>query len=118
LGFEGATSGVAFETYGEQVLVPTLTADDLVLIDNLSAHKSDLIRQRIEGCGARLHFLPPYSPHWNPIELCWSKVKAALRNAKARTFETLVEALCDALRAINPADVLAWFAHCGYTLKA
>jgi transposase len=116
--FEGATSGIAFETYVEQVLSPTLHAGDLVLIDNLSAHKSDPIRQRIESCGARLHFLPPYSPDWNPIELCWAKVKAALRAAKARTFEALVEALCGALRAIDPADVLAWFAHCGYTLKA
>lgn len=115
--FEGATSGVAFETYVERVLVPTLEAGDLVLIDNLSAHKGDPIRQLIEGCGARLHFLPPYSPDWNPIELCWSKVKAALREAKARTFEALVDALCHALQAIHPADVLAWFAHCGYALK-
>ncbi len=116
--FEGATSGMAFETYVEQILGPTLKVGDLVLVDNLSAHKPDAIRQRIEDRGARLHFLPPYSPDWNPIELCWAKVKAALRDAKARTFEALVEALCDALRAINPADVLAWFAHCGYTLNS
>ena len=115
--FEGATSGIAFETYVEQVLVPTLEAGDLVLMDNLSAHKSDSIRRLIETCGARLHFLPPYSPDFNPIELCWSKVKTALRAAKARTFDALVDALCDALRAINPADALAWFAHCGYAVK-
>ena len=114
--FEGATSGNAFETYVEQVLAPTLTAGDLVLIDNLSAHKGDSISKLIEGCGATLQFLPPYSPDWNPIELCWSKVKTALRRAKARTFDALVDALCEALRAINPADVLAWFAHCGYAL--
>ena len=115
--FEGATSGIAFETYVEQVLVPTLAAGDLVFMDNLSAHKGEPIYKLIEGCGARLHFLPPYSPDWNPIELCWAKVKTALRDAKARTFEALVDALCDALRAINPADALAWFAHCGYAVK-
>ncbi len=115
--FEGATSGLAFETYVEHVLRPTLHAGDLVLIDNLSAHKPDVIRQRIEQCGASLHFLPPYSPDWNPIELCWAKVKAALRDAKARTFEALVEALSHALQQIAPADVLAWFAHCGYAVN-
>ncbi len=114
--FEGATSGNAFETYVDQVLSPTLHAGDLVLIDNLSAHRSEPIRQRIESRGARVHFLPPYSPDWNPIELCWAKVKAALRAAKARTFEALVDALADALRAVDCSEVLAWFAHCGYTL--
>lgn len=116
--FEGATSGLAFETYVEQVLSPTLQAGDLVLIDNLSAHHGDLIRESIEQRGASLHFLPPDSSDWNPIELCWAKVKAVLREAKARTFDALVDALAQALRTIDPADVLAWFAHCGYTLKA
>jgi transposase len=115
--FEGATSGTAFETYVEHVLGPTLQAGDLVLIDNLSAHKPDIIREQIEQRGASLHFLPPYSPDWNPIELCWAKVKAALRAAKARTFDALVEALGHALQEINPADVLAWFAHCGYAIN-
>jgi transposase len=116
--FEGATSGLAFETYVEQVLSPTLQAGDLVLIDNLSAHQGDLIRESIEHRGASLHFLPPYSSDWNPIELCWAKVKAVLREAKARTFDALVDALGKALRTIDPADVLDWFAHCGYALKA
>lgn len=115
--FEGATSSLAFETYVERILVPTLHAGDLVLIDNLSAHKAAPITAWIERCGARLHFLPPYSPDWNPIELCWAKVKAALRDAKARTFDALVDALCAALQAIDPADVLAWFAHCGYAVQ-
>jgi transposase len=114
---EGAMTGLAFETYVEQVLLPTLHRGNLVLIDNLSAHKRDAIRIQIEQCGAHLHFLPPYSPDLNPIELCWSKVKMALRSAKARTFDALVEALCNALRAINPADVRAWFAHCGYAVN-
>jgi transposase len=115
--FEGAMNGMAFETYAEQVLGPTLQPGDLVLIDNLAAHKSETIRTLIERQGARLEFLPPYSPDLNPIELCWSKVKAALRSVKARTLDALVEALCDALRAINPADVTAWFAHCGYAVN-
>ncbi len=88
-----------------------------MVIDNLSAHKSDPIGQLIEACGARLHFLPPSSPDLNPIELCWAKVKTALRAAKARTFNALVIALDDALRSINSADVIAWFAHCGYTIN-
>lgn len=116
--FQGATNGVAFETYVEHVLAPSLQAGDLVVIDNLSAHQSDGIRRRIEACGAHLHFLPPYSPDWNPIELCWAKVKAALRKAKARTFDALVNALADALRAIRPTDAFAWFAHCGYPVNA
>ncbi len=115
--FEGATSGNAFETYAEQVLGPALSPGDLVRIDNLSAHKGAPISTLIEGCGAKLHFLPPYSSDWNPIEWCWSKVKTALRKAKARTFAALVDALCEALQAINPSDVLAWFAHCGYAGK-
>ncbi len=110
-------TGLAFETYVEQVLLPTRHPDDLVLIDNLSAHKRDAIRTQIEQRGAHLHFLPPYPPDLNPIELCWSKAKTALRSAKARTLDALVEALCNALGAINPVDVRAWFAHCGYTVN-
>jgi transposase len=115
--FEGAMNGMVFETYVEHVLAPTLHPGDLVLIDNLSAHKGEPIRRLIESRGARVHFLPPYSPDLNPIELCWAKVKTALRSVKARTFDALVEALCEALRAINPADVIAWFAHCGYAVN-
>ena len=115
--FEGATSGNAFETYVEQVLLPTVQAGDLVVIDNLSAHKGDPIYQLIEGRGAKLQFLPPYSSDYNPIELAWAKVKTALRGAKARTFDVLVDALADALRSISPSDALAWFAHCGYAVK-
>jgi transposase len=114
--FEGAINGMAFETDVEHVLAPTLHPGDVVLIDNLSAHERDLIFRRIEACGAQVHFLSPYSPDLNPIELCWAKVKMALRAAKARTFDALVNALCDALRTIKPADVSAWFAHCGYAI--
>ncbi len=111
---EGAMDGVAFKVYVEQVLVPTLRPGDIVLMDNLSFHKAPCIRTLIESVGARLEFLPPYSPDLNPIELCWSKVKTALRTAKARTFEALLEALADAFGSVTPHDTQAWFAHCGY----
>jgi transposase len=111
---EGAMDGAAFEVYIEQVLVPTLRPGDIVLMDNLSFHTAPCIRTLIESVGAHLEFLPPYSPDLNPIELCWSKVKTALRTAKARTFEALLEALADAFGSVTPQDTRAWLAHCGY----
>jgi transposase len=113
---EGALDMAAFEAYVKHELAKTLKPGDLVLLDNLAAHKSKQARLMIEARGARLVFLSPYSPDYNPIELCWSKVKTALRAAKARTFETLLDALADALHAVLPADVEAWFAHCGYAV--
>ena len=110
----GAIDGRAFEVYVAQGLLPTLRRGDIVLMDNLSSHKASRIRQLIESVGARLEFLPPYSPDWNPIELCWSKIKTVLRTAKAHTFETLVAALADAFGAVAKQDSEAWFAHCGY----
>lgn len=115
---EGAMNRLVFESYIESELAPTLKRGDIVIMDNLSAHKSEKARLSIEARGARLEFLPPYSPDLNPIEKCWSKVKTALRSAKARTFEALLDALRDALRAITPQDALAWFAHCGYALHS
>lgn len=114
---EGAMNTLGFETYVDVVLCPTLRKGDMVLLDNLSAHKSTYIEQRIEGRGAQLIFLPPYSPDLNPIELCWSKVKTALRTAKARSFDALLSALAQALRLIRTSDIRAWFAHCGYSLS-
>jgi transposase len=114
--FEGAMTSVIFETYVEFVLSPTLRRGEIVLMDNLSAHKSSRIGQLIEARGARLEFLPPYSSDFNPIEYCWAKVKTALRAAKARTLDALVEALAQALWAVTPKDALAWFAHCGFRL--
>lgn len=111
---QGAMDGDAFEVYTAQVLVPSLQPGDIVLIDNLSFHKAEHIRQLIESAGARLEFLPPYSPDLNPIELCWSKIKTALRTAKARTFEALVAALDAAFATVSTQDITAWFAHCGY----
>ena len=110
----GAMDGCAFEVYIAQGLLPTLRRGDIVLMDNLSSHKAARIRQLIESVGARLEFLPPYSPDWNPIELCWSKIKTVLRTAKAHTPEALVAALADAFGSVAKQDIEAWFAHCGY----
>jgi len=111
---EGAMTGEAFDLYVEQILCPTLRKGDLIFIDNLNVHKSARARALIEGCGAHLEFLPPYSPDFNPIEQCWSKIKTVLRRLKARTFDELVEALSVAFESISPKDARAWFAYCGY----
>lgn len=114
--FAGAMNSLAFETYVEQILGPTLQTGDIVLIDNLSAHKGAAVQRLIEARGAQVEFLPPYSPDLNPIEKCWAKIKAALRQAKARTWEALLNALAKALRSVTPDDARAWFAHCGYAV--
>ena len=115
--FEGAMTRQAFVTYVSRVLAPTLRRGDVVLMDNLSAHKAAEAHGAIEDRGATLIFLPPYSSDFNPIELCWSKVKAALRKARARTFDVLVDALARALRSITEQDAQGWFAHCGYAVQ-
>ena len=111
---EGAMTGETFDYYVAQILCPTLRKGDLVFIDNLNVHKSAHVRALIEGCGAQLDFLPPYSPDFNPIEQCWSKIKTVLRKRKARTFDELVEAMCFAFESISPKDARAWFTYCGY----
>jgi len=112
--FEGAMNGNTFATYAQHELAPSLQADDIVVIDNLSAHKSAEAQACLEARGVQVVYLPPYSSDLNPIELCWSKVKQALRSAKARTFDALLEALRTALLSVSPEDVKAWFRHCGY----
>ena len=114
--FEGAMTQLVFESYVEQMLVRALRPGDKLIIDNLAAHKSQKANDLIEACGARLVFLPPYSPDLNPIEKCWSKVKTALRAAKARTFDALVEALATALHSVSLADIESWLIHCGYAV--
>jgi transposase len=113
---EGAMTSAAFEAYVIHVLCATLQKDDVVVLDNLSAHKCAHARQAIEARGARVEFLSPYSPDFNPIEMCWSKVKEALRRAKAQTKEALLDALAAALRSISTEDILHWMCHCGYAL--
>jgi len=110
----GAVDGAVFLTYVREVLAPTLSVGDIVVLDNLGAHKVAGVAEAIAACGAKVEYLPPYSPDYNPIEQCWSKLKTALRKAKARTREALEAALKEALLQITKTDVRAWFAHCGY----
>jgi transposase len=113
---EGATDAEVFRAYVRQVLCPTLREGDIVIADNLSAHKAAGVREAVAAKGARLLYLPPYSPDLNPIEQCWSKIKTFLRAAKARTREALDAALRRALATVTAADARAWFAHSGYVL--
>lgn len=111
---EGGTDGDVFRSYVDQVLVPHLRPGNIVLMDNLKAHKVAGIREAIEAAQASLHYLPSYSPDLSPIELCWSKVKAVLRTRAARTREALELAWTEALATITTSDARHWFAHCGY----
>jgi transposase len=113
---EGATDADVFRAYVQEVLCPTLHEGDLVVADNLSAHKAAGVQGALAAKGAQLLYLPPYSPDLNPIEQCWSKIKTFLRAAKARTRAALDEAVTRALATITEADARAWFAHCGYVL--
>ena len=106
--------GEIFGVYVEQVLVPTLRGGDVVVMDNLSAHKRPQIKRMIDAAGASVLYLPPYSPDFNPIEMIWSKVKRLLRSAAARTVDTLHEAFGAAMAAVTPGDILGCFRHCGY----
>jgi transposase len=112
----GAVDTVAFEAYIEQCLVPELRPGQIVLMDNLSSHKSAAIQAAIEGAGCRLLFLPAYSPDYSPIEPALSKIKASLRRSAARTQEALDQAIADALEAVTAQDAHGWFAYCGYEL--
>jgi transposase len=114
LAFDGATDSAAFETYLERCLAPTLRPGDVVIMDNLSCHKTAEAARLIAAAGAELRFLPAYSPDLNPIERMFSKLKAWLRSAKARTIDALVEAMGDALRTVRPGDLVGWFRHSGY----
>ncbi len=110
---EEATDGDIFLAYVEQVLCPALRPGDVVVMDNLSAHKVSGVRELIEAAGAELLYLPPYSPDLNPIEKAWAKLKQFLRSLKARTGEALEQAVTQALPCITPDNARAWFRHCG-----
>jgi len=114
LTFDGATDSACFEAYVERGLVPALRAGDIVVMDNLACHKTAEVARLIAAAGAEVRYLPAYSPDMNPIERLFSKLKAALRSAAARTVDALIEAIGDALRAIRAADIRGWFAHSGY----
>ena len=115
MAIDGATSAEVFRAYVRHVLVPTLRSGDLVVLDNLSAHRDREAIQFIESAGAAVLFLPPYSPDLNPIEKMWSKVKEFLRSAKARTVKSLISAIAKALGMVTNQDAMGWFKSCGYT---
>lgn len=115
---EGSTTKVVFEAYVEGFLAPSLCAGQVVILDNLGAHKGDKVRELVEARGASLIFLPAYSPDFSPIEEAFSKIKALLKKAAARTRKTLVDAIGRALSAVTSQDAKGWFVHCGYGVKA
>ncbi len=111
---DAATDTDIFQVFVEQVLRPALRPGDVVIWDNLPAHKSIDFKPAVESAGATLLPLPPYSPDFSPIEQCWSKIKESLRSAQARTTEALQQAIAHAFRTVTAADALGWFQHCGY----
>ena len=111
---DGPMTGVAFLAYVEQVLVPTLAPGDVVILDNLPAHRVSGVREAIEAAGATLLFLPPYSPDFNPIEQAFAKLKALLRKAAARTIEDLWIAIAEVIELFTPTQCANFFANSGY----
>ena len=111
---DGPMTGEWFPAYTQQVLVPTLYPGDVVILDNLPAHKSSAVREAIEAAGAKLLFLPPYSPDFNPIENAFAKLKALLRKAAARTVEHLWQTIGECLDAFSPTECANYFTNCGY----
>jgi transposase len=111
---DGSMTGDAFEAYIEQAVVPHIQSGDVLVWDNLSAHKRARVRELVSEAGASILFLPPYSPDLNPIELAWSKVKTFLRSRGARTPEALEQAVADAFASITTSDIAHWLSHCGY----
>jgi transposase len=116
LAVEGATTREVFEAYLERALAPSLRPGQVVVMDNLSAHKGGRVREIVEGAGCELVYLPPYSPDLNPIEEAFSKVKGLMRRAEARTREGLVEAMGRALDAVTTRDARGFFEHRGYRM--
>jgi transposase len=112
----GAMTARAFEAYVEQCLEPELGPGDVVVLDKLAAHRTNRVRELVEATGARLIHLPGYSPDFNPIEHAWSKLKALLRKAGARTLRKLQNALRWALLEISSDDAHGWFSHCGFSV--
>jgi transposase len=113
---DGPVDQTSFLAWVQDDLCPVLRPGDVVCMDNLSAHKSPKVREAIESTGARLEYLPPYSPDFNPIENMWSKVKEALRSAAERTMEAVGQAVTRALATVSEADCRGFFANCGYAI--
>jgi transposase len=114
LEIEGSVNGDVFEAFVEQVLVPQLRPGKVVIWDNVSFHRRESLRELIEAHGATVKFLPAYSPELNPIEECWSKLKAWLRKQVARTIKALQEAITEAIQQMTLKDIEGWFRHAGY----
>lgn len=112
----GAADTAAFVTYIEEVLCPTLRPGDIVVMDNLSVHKSPEVQRLVQAAGAEVRFLPAYSPDLNPIEKMWSKIKNSLRSLEARTPDQLDEAISRAFSKVTAKDAMGWFASCGYSI--
>ena len=113
---DGAMDGAMFLEYIRQILCPTLRPNDIVIMDNLSAHKNLKVAEYIKDCGAELLYLPPYSPDLNPIENMWSKIKQLLRGMEARTSEILENGIAKALDLVCSSEAKGWFKSCGYEL--
>lgn len=112
---EGPTDTAIFEAYIDEALGPTLRPGDVIIMDNLSPHKGAPVLTKIAAAGAEVRFLPPYSPDLNPIEPMWSKVKAGLKAAEARTQPKLLKAIASNFETVTSQDARNWFAHCGYS---
>jgi transposase len=111
---DGPIDGERFLVYVEQVLVPTLSPSDIVIMDNLGSHKTKAVRRAIRNAGARLIFLPKYSPDLNPIEKFFAKLKHLLRKAAARTVDAICQAIAQILETASPQECLNYFAEAGY----
>jgi transposase len=118
LAVEGSTTRGVFEAYLKRVLAPSLRLGQVVIMDNLSSHKGSRVRELVEERGCEILYLPPYSPDLNPIEEAFSKLKALLRRAGARTREALIEAMGEALEAVTASDARGFFEHRGYRATA
>jgi transposase len=118
MAVEGPTTASVFETYVKRLLAPALRPGQVVVMDNLGAHRPKRVRELIERRGCELLYLPPYSPDLNPIEGAFSKVKHILRKIRARTKEALIEAMGRALEAVSARDAGGFFVHCGYRTPA
>ena len=116
LTVESAVDTLCFDAYAEKMLGRRLRRGDVVVLDNLGAHKASRIKEVAEGRGAQVLWLSPYSPDFTPIEQCWSKIKTYLRGAKARTENELKKALAQAIGLVTKADIRGWFRHCGYSI--
>ena len=114
LSVPGAIDGETMIFFVQEMLAPTLRRAEIVFFDNCPIHQADEIQEAIAARGAWAVFLPPYSPDFNPLENCWSKIKNILRSLKPRTLEELLDALVEACSSITRQDILGWFRHCGY----